>query len=127
MAKTIIRTEETPGPVGLYSPAVRAGDFVFISGQIGIDPVKKQLVSESVGDQIEQCFINLGIVLKAAGLGLEHIVKTTVLMTDMADYPNINEAYGKRFPSDPPARAAFAAAALPLGAKVEIEAIAYTK
>ncbi|MDW5562605.1 MAG: RidA family protein [Methanomassiliicoccus sp.] len=122
--KRTIATDQAPRAIGPYSQAVRAGELVFCSGQLGMDPGSGQLVGPDAGKQAEQCLMNLQAVLEAAGFGLEDVVKTTVFLTDMNDFGEVNAAYGLVFTVDPPARSAVAVAALPKGAKVEIEAIA---
>ena len=122
--KKVISAEHAPRAVGPYSQAIDAGDLVFCSGQIGIDPDSGQLAGQSAREQATQCIRNLKAVLEAAGLSLEDVVKTTVFLTDMAEFAAINEAYASLFTGDPPARSAVAVASLPKGAKVEIEAVA---
>ncbi|MBI4370706.1 MAG: hypothetical protein HY552_00265 [Elusimicrobia bacterium] len=123
MTKQAIATQKAPAAVGPYSQAVRAGSFLFISGQIALKP-GAAAVSGGVPEQTEQCLRNLREVLAAAGLELQDVVKTTVFMTDLAQFAAMNEVYACHFPAPFPARAAVQAAALPKGAAVEIEAIA---
>jgi 2-iminobutanoate/2-iminopropanoate deaminase len=127
MAKKTISTASAPAAVGPYSQAVEANGLLFVSGQIGLDPATGQLVEGGVTAQADRVLDNLGAILEAAGLGCEDLVKCTVLLADMGDFKAVNEIYAKRFPSDPPARAAFAVAGLPLGALIEIEAIALVR
>ena len=122
--RKIIATEHAPRAVGPYSQAIGAGDLVFCSGQIGIEPGSGQLAGPGAREQATQCINNLRAVLEAAGLGLGDVVKTTVFHTDMGEFSAVNEAYASLFTTDPPARSAVAVASLPKGAKVEIEAIA---
>ena len=122
--KEIISTERAPQAIGPYSQAVRAGNLVFASGQIPIDPETKEFVSGGVAEQTEQVLKNLKAVFAAAGIGLDQIVKTTVFLADMDDFTAMNEVYGKYFAENPPARATVQAARLPRDAKVEIDAIA---
>ncbi len=122
--KEIISTERAPQAIGPYSQAVRAGNLVFASGQIPIDPETKEFVSGGVAEQTEQVLKNLKAVFAAAGIGLDQIVKTTVFLADMDDFTAMNEVYGKYFAKNPPARATVQAARLPRDAKVEIDAIA---
>jgi len=122
--KEIISTERAPQAIGPYSQAVRAGNLVFASGQIPIDPETKEFVSGGVAEQTEQVLKNLKAVFEAAGIGLDQIVKTTVFLADMNDFTAMNEVYGKYFAENPPARATVQAARLPRDAKVEIDAIA---
>lgn len=117
-----IRSEKAPAPVGPYSQAVEAKE-VYCSGQIGTDPSTGKLVEGAVA-QTRQALDNLGMVLAEAGLGLKDVVKTTVFLSDMADYQAMNEEYSKHFASPFPARTTVQAAALPRGALVEIDAVA---
>ena len=122
--KEIVATEHAPQAIGPYSQAVRAGDLVFASGQIPIDPATKEFVAGGIAEQTEQVLKNLKAVFAAAGVRLDQIVKTTVFLADMNDFTAMNEVYGKYFAENPPARATVQAARLPRDAKVEIEAIA---
>jgi 2-iminobutanoate/2-iminopropanoate deaminase len=124
MSKKIISTDRAPAAVGPYSQAVEAGGLVFVSGQIGLDPATGEFVEGGVEAQARQVLDNVGAILATAGLSFADVVKCTVLLADMGDFKLVNGIYAERFPSDPPARAAFAAAGLPLGALVEIETIA---
>jgi 2-iminobutanoate/2-iminopropanoate deaminase len=121
--KEVIFTDKSPAPVGPYSQAVRRGELVFVSGQLGFLPGEKTL-APTVEEQARLALGNLVTVLNAAGLGPEHVVKTTCFLADMADFPAFNGVYAEVFSSEPPARSCFAVKALPLGALVEIEAIA---
>jgi 2-iminobutanoate/2-iminopropanoate deaminase len=123
--KQVIFSEAAPKAVGPYSQAVQAGRFVFISGQLPLVPATMKIEAETVAAQAEQVFANMKAILNQAGLGFEHLVKTTVLLADIRDFAAVNEVYARYFTGDFPARAAYQVAALPLGAKVEIEAIAY--
>ncbi len=122
--KQIVETKSAPQAIGPYSQAVRASGFVFASGQIPIDPQTGEFVAGGVAEQTEQVLRNLTAVLKAAGSALESVVKTTVFLADMSDFAAMNEVYGRYFQLEPPARATVAAAGLPRGARIEIEAIA---
>ncbi len=113
-------------PVAPYSPGIRLGQLVFTSGQIGLDPATGKLVEGGVAAQARQTLENLKAVLVAAGADLSTVLKTTVFLNDMGDYGVVNEVYAEFFPQDPPARSAVQVAALPIGALVEIEAIAYS-
>ncbi len=113
--------------VGPYSPAVEAGDFIFFSGQIPVRPGECELVEGDIKIQAKQCLQNLSSVLEAAGITQNEIVKTTIYMSDMNDYIAVNEVYAQYFSSPYPARTAIGVASLPLGAKIEIEAIAKKK
>ena len=108
-----------------FSPGIRAGDFLFLSGAVGTAPGTTELVSDDVGEQTTQTLRNLETVLDAVGLGLGDVVKCTVFLVDMADYAAMNEAYRAVWPGPPPARSTVAGSGLALGAKVEIECIAY--
>jgi len=120
-----ISTKTAPAAIGPYSQAVRAGGFVFLSGQIALDPGTGQMIEGGVGPQIERVLDNLGAVLKAAGLSFDHVARTTIYLVDLADFQVVNEAYGRRFQRSPqPARSTVQVAALPRGARVEIDAIA---
>lgn len=124
MEKVIVATEKAPAAVGPYSQAIKVGHFVFTAGQIGMDPATGKLEAGGVAAQAERALQNLAAVLEAAGSGLSHVVKTTVFLQDMADYRTVNEIYARFLGDSPPARSAVAVAALPLGALVEIEAVA---
>ena len=125
--KQIIATEHAPGAIGPYSQAVRAGNLVFASGQIPIDPATGEFVAGGIAEQTEQVLRNLAAVFEAAGVGLNQVVKTTVFLADMEDFAAMNEVYGRFFGEQPPARATVQAARLPRDAKVEIEAIAVSE
>jgi 2-iminobutanoate/2-iminopropanoate deaminase len=122
--KQVIHSDGAPKAIGPYSQAVRSGDLVFLSGQIPLDPATGELAKGDIRVQTERVMDNLAAVLKAAGLGFEHVVKTTIYLVDLTDFAAVNETYGKRFAADPPARATVQVAALPKGARVEIDAIA---
>jgi 2-iminobutanoate/2-iminopropanoate deaminase len=119
-----IKTENAPAAIGPYSQAIRAGEFVFVSGQIPIDPKTGEFVAGGIAEQTKQVLLNLAAVLNAAGTSLDRIVKTTVFLADMKEFGAMNEVYSTFFSSEPPARATVAAAGLPRDARVEIEAIA---
>ena len=122
--RDMISTDRAPRAIGPYSQAVRAGDLVFASGQIPIDPTTGEFVAGGIAEQTEQVLRNLTAVFEAAGLTMNHVVKTTVFLVDMDDFTAMNEVYGRFFGVDPPARATVQAARLPRDARVEIEAIA---
>ena len=122
--REIIRTESAPAAIGPYSQAVRAGGFVFASGQIPLDPATGTMVAGGITEQTEQVMRNLSAVLEAAGTGLDRVVKTTVFLADMNDFAAMNEVYGRYFKENPPARATVQAARLPRDARVEIEVVA---
>jgi len=120
--KTPIQSKDAPAAIGTYSQAMRAGDTVYLSGQIGLDPVSMQLV-EGIEAQIDRVFRNLSAVASAAGLGLEHTVRMTVYLTDLAHFARVNEVMARYLKEPYPARAAIGVASLPRGALVEIDAI----
>ena len=122
--KTVISTIEAPTALGPYSQAISAGAFVFCSGQIPLEPETGTLIEGDISAQTIRVLQNIAAVLRAQGLGMEQVVKTTVFMTDLADFAEMNAAYAGFFPIDPPARSTIQVAALPKGANVEIEAIA---
>jgi 2-iminobutanoate/2-iminopropanoate deaminase len=122
--KTPVKTDQAPGAIGPYSQAIKAGGFVFVSGQIPIDPQTGAFVPGGIAEQTEQVLKNLSAVLQAAGGSLAQVVKTTVFLADMKDFAAMNEVYGRFFTSEPPARATVAAAGLPRDARVEIEVVA---
>ncbi len=124
--KIVIRTEKAPAPFqgAPYSQAIRAGDFVFVSGQLALKPGDKQIEGTSIQEQTEQVFANLRAILEEAGSGLDRLVKTTVFLVSLDDFEGMNEVYARHVGDKPPARATVQIAALPSGALVEIEAIA---
>jgi 2-iminobutanoate/2-iminopropanoate deaminase len=124
-AKSIVRTENAPAPFqgAPYSQAIRTGDYVFVSGQIGLKPDHGELTG-SIEEQTEQVFANLAAILAEAGTGLDRLVKTTVFLADFDDFAAMNEVYARHVGDSPPARSTVEVSALPSGAKVEIEAIA---
>ena len=124
MPKSIVRSDKVPAPVASYSSAVRADKFVFVSGQIPIDPATGEVVSGGIEVETRRVLDNLTLVLEAAHAGLADVVKVTVYLTDMADFKAFDLAYKSYFPVDPPARATVGVAALPRGVHVEIEAVA---
>src|SRR5947207_9610690 len=121
---SVISTEKAPKAIGPYSQAISVGDFIFTSGQIPLDPATQQLVQGDIRAQTERVMENLGAVLAAAGVGFDKVVKATIFVADLNDFAAVNEIYGKRFPENPPARSTVQVAALPKGARVEIELIA---
>lgn len=127
MTKTIIRTENAPGAVGPYSQGIAANGFVFTAGQLGLDPATKAFVEGGIEAQTRQALENLKGVLEAGGASLETVVKVTVFLDNIEDFAAMNGVYAEFFIENPPARSAFEVARLPLGALVEIEAIATTK
>jgi 2-iminobutanoate/2-iminopropanoate deaminase len=122
---TQVSTPHAPGAIGPYSQAIKAGDFLFVSGQIPLNPATGQVVEGGIAEQTHQVLKNLGAVLAAAGASYAHAVKTTVYLQDIADFAAVNEIYGTYFSSPAPARATIQAAALPKGVRVEIDVVAY--
>ncbi len=125
--RNVISTEKAPKAIGPYSVAIQTDGMVFCSGQIALDPATGELIAGDVEAQTRQVLTNLKNVLDASGSGLEHVVKTTVFLKDMADFPKMNAIYGEFFTTAPPARSTIAVAGLPKGGLVEIEAIALRK
>ncbi len=124
MAKRVLETPSAPGALGPYSVAVEAGNLVFISGQVAIDPTTGDRAPDDVAAQTRQIMANAERILADVGLGFADVVKTTIFLADMADFPTVNEIYGANFPTDPPARSTIEVAALPGGFLVEIDFIA---
>ncbi len=124
MKRTIIKTENAPAAVGPYSQAVRIGDLVYTAGQIPLDPATGEMVSGAIEVQTRQVLNNMSAVLIAAGSGLDSVVKMTVFMTDLGQFAQMNAVYAEFFPGEPPARSAVEVSALPLGADIEMEAVA---
>ena len=124
--KQAVRTERAPAPFqgAPYSQAIRANGFVFVSGQLALEPGHAEIVGDSIGEQTERVFDNLQAILEEAGSGLDRIVKTTVFLLDLDDFAGMNEVYARRVGQPAPARATVEISNLPSGAKVEIEAIA---
>jgi 2-iminobutanoate/2-iminopropanoate deaminase len=122
--KKIISTSDAPSAIGPYSQAVRSGSFLFCSGQIPLDPKSGQIVPGDIAAQTRRVLDNIGAVLEAEDLTFEHVVKTTIFLTNLGDFQTVNEVYGSYFKQDPPARSTIQVAALPKGANVEIEVIA---
>ncbi len=122
--RRVIRTDRAPKAIGPYSQAVCTSGFLFLSGQIPIDPGTGALVSDGIEAQTRRVLDNLTAVLEAAGSSRDRVVKTTIYLTNLSDFPAVNAVYGTYFPDSPPARATVQVAALPLGAAIEIDAIA---
>jgi len=123
-SRQVILSPDAPAPVSVYSQAIQSGQLLFLAGQIPIDPKTGELVSGTLAQETDTILANLSAVLAAAGASLADVVKTTVFLTNMADFAEFNAAYGRHFPSAPPARTTVAVAALPRGVRLEIEAIA---
>jgi len=126
MDKKIITTSKAPAAIGPYSQAIRIGDFLYTSGQISLDPESMEMITGSIETETEKVLHNLEAILKADGLSLNHVIKTTVYLTDLNDFAQMNQVYEKFFAETKPARACVQVAALPKGAKVEIDAIAHS-
>ena len=126
MEKQVVRTERAPAPFqgAPYSQAIRANGFVFVSGQLSLEPDHAEIVGDSIQEQTEKIFDNLQAILEEAGSGLDRIVKTTVFLGDLDDFQGMNEVYARRVGEPPPARSTVEVAKLPSGAKVEIEVVA---
>lgn len=118
-----IATEAAPAAIGPYSQAVRHGNLLFVSGQLGLDPATGNFASDDPVDQMRQCLANIRAIAEAAGTRLANTLKTTILLTDLTAFTPINEVYGAAFTPPYPARATFEVSALPKGAKVEVEAV----
>ncbi|MFV0498389.1 MAG: RidA family protein [Candidatus Fimivivens sp.] len=123
--KQIISSNNAPGAIGPYSQAVRAGNFLYISGQLPIDPATGEFAGSDIVTQTAQALKNMGAILKEAGMDYANVIKTTVLLNDINNFAPMNQEYAKYFLNDCPARAAYQVAALPKAALVEIEAVAY--
>lgn len=125
MSRETISTPGAPAAIGPYAQAVRAGQFLFLSGQIPLDPATGQVVAGDVSVQTERVLDNLAAVLDAGGASFASVVRTTIFLADMNDFAAVNEVYGRRFPANPPARATVQVARLPRDVRVEIDAIAF--
>jgi 2-iminobutanoate/2-iminopropanoate deaminase len=123
MNRKRINTEKAPAAIGPYSQAIVAGNLVFISGQLPIDPTTGKLIDDTIAARTHQVLGNLQAIAREAGSDLTGIVKTTIFLTDLADFAEVNAVYGQHFPEAPPARSTVQVAALPLGSNIEIEAV----
>jgi len=124
MSRSVILSASAPKPVSAYSQAIQSGALLFLAGQIPLDPATGEVVSGTIAEETDRVIENLRAVLAAAGATLDNVVKTTVYLTNMADFPAFNAAYARHFSQQPPARTTVAVLALPLGVRVEVEAIA---
>ena len=124
MIKRTIQTEQAPAAIGPYSQAIRVGDFLYTSGQIALDPESGMFLSGEIEEETEQTLKNISAILQAGGVNFENVIKTTVYLSDLNDFTRMNQVYEKYFSKNKPARACVQVAALPKGAKVEIDAIA---
>ena len=125
--KKIISTKEAPAAIGPYSQAVRSGSFLFCSGQIPLDPKSGEIVAGDITAQTRRVLDNIAALLRAEGLSFDHVIKTTIFLTNMGDFQTVNEIYGSYFKQDPPARSTLQVAGLPRGVNVEIEVIAFSE
>lgn len=124
MSKTVIATDKAPGAIGPYSQAIRANGFIFVSGQLSLDPATGTFPAGGIGIQTRQALSNVQHILEAAGSGLDKVVKITVFLRDIGDFAEMNQVYSEFFKTECPARSAIQAAALPKGGRLEIEVIA---
>jgi 2-iminobutanoate/2-iminopropanoate deaminase len=124
MAKEIIKTDDAPAPIGPYNQAVKSGNMLFISGQIALVPGSDQLITDNVADETTQVMKNLKAILTTAGMDFSNVLKSTIFLSDMSLFANVNEVYGEYFTSDFPARETIAVKGLPKGVNVEISMIA---
>jgi len=126
MKKKQIQTTQAPSAIGPYSQAIRIGDFLYTSGQIALNPENMEMMNGAIEEETEWVLKNLEAILKADGMSLAHVIKTTVYLTDLGEFARVNQVYEKFFGETKPARACLQVAALPKGAKVEIDAIAHS-
>lgn len=124
MERTPISTDAAPAAIGPYSQAIRAGDLIFVSGQLPINPATGELITDDIGAMTRQIFANTAAILQAAGSSLDRIVKTTVFLADLNDFAAMNAAYAEQFGDAPPARSTVQVARLPRDARIEVEVIA---
>ncbi len=124
MTRQAVATKQAPAAIGPYSQAIQTGSLVFCSGQLGLDPASGQLATGGIAAETERALENLSAVLTAAGSSMDKVLKTTVFLTDLAEFQAMNEVYSRHFPAPTPARSTIQVAALPRGGRVEIEAIA---
>lgn len=124
MSKSIVYSANAPEPIGPYSQAVKSGNMLFISGQIAIQKPSENLITGNIEDETEQVMKNLEAILTAAEMEFSNVVKTTIFLRDMGNFPKVNEIYGKRFPTNPPARETVGVSGLPKNVNVEISCIA---
>jgi 2-iminobutanoate/2-iminopropanoate deaminase len=126
MTRKVISTDQAPSAIGPYSQAISANNLLFISGQLPIDPTSGKLLEGDIGDKTRQILKNASAIAEEAGANLGKVVKTTIFLTDLADFQTVNAAYAEYFTEDPPARSTVQVAALPLGSNIEIEFILAT-
>lgn len=125
MSKQVIQSDGAPSAIGPYSQAIRAGDFIFVSGQLGFDVATGELVGDDVQSQTHQVLKNVGAILEAAGATLKEVVRTTIYLADMNDFDVVNETYASYFTEEAPARVTVEVSRLPRDVRVEIDAVAY--
>ncbi|MEJ7643185.1 MAG: RidA family protein [Chryseolinea sp.] len=124
MLKSVVYSEKAPEPIGPYSQAIQANNFLFVSGQIAIQRSTGKMITDNIGEETSQVMKNIGDVLTAAGMNFSNVVKTSIFLTDMNNFPKVNEQYGTYFTVEPPARETVEVSRLPKGANVEISCIA---
>lgn len=124
MSKSVVYSAGAPEPIGPYSQAIQSGNILFVSGQIAIQKPSENLITGNIRDETEQVMKNLGAILKAAGMDFSNVVKSTIFLKSMDDFPSVNEIYGKNFPANPPARETVEVSRLPKNVNVEISCIA---
>jgi 2-iminobutanoate/2-iminopropanoate deaminase len=124
MSKSVVHSASAPDPIGPYSQAIQAGNMLFVSGQIAIRQQSGQMITAGIEEETEQVMQNIGAVLQAAGMNFSNVVKCTIFLQDIADFPKVNAVYGKYFPTAPPARETVEVSRLPKDANVEISCIA---
>jgi 2-iminobutanoate/2-iminopropanoate deaminase len=127
MSKTVVYSAHAPEPIGPYSQAILAGSMLFISGQIAIQKSSGKIITGNITEETNQVMINLGEILKAANMDFSHVVKSTIFLKDMDNFPQVNEAYGKNFAGNPPARETVEVSRLPKDVNVEISCIAINR
>jgi 2-iminobutanoate/2-iminopropanoate deaminase len=127
MVKEVICADKAPSAIGPYSQGVKAGNLLFFSGQIPLDPATGEMVCKGIAEQTERVMENIAALLEAASLNFADVVKSTIFLTDLADFSTVNDIYGRRFPRNPPARSTVEVKGLPRGAGVEIEVIALAR
>ena len=127
LSKLVIQTSDAPQAIGTYSQGIQFGDFIFTSGQIPINPKTGELIIDNFKAEVHQVLTNIDNVLIGGGSSLQSLVKLTVFLTDLSYFRQVNEVFGSFFPKDPPARSAMQVSALPMNARIEIEAIGYVE
>jgi 2-iminobutanoate/2-iminopropanoate deaminase len=125
--KSVVRTDKAPAPFqgAPYSQAIRFGDLLFVAGQVPLDPEHNEVVGDTIEEQTERVCTSIGAILEAAGSSWDNVLKTTIYLVDFADFPKLNEVYGRYVGDKPPARATVEISSLPMGAKLEVEVVAH--